>query len=171
MRTARRTPEPAQHHRGRSRPCPCAVLSPGLSFLIEYQDHAGEITAHFAGHEFGCSCGCGRVLVSVDLVQKLEVLRSVRGLPVHVHDGFRCCVRQLRIDGPRRLRRSFHTIGLAADITIPKLSMEDLHRLVRECWFGIGIGGVGFYPTHVHVDLGPVREWSALHSTADTFTA
>jgi uncharacterized protein YcbK (DUF882 family) len=147
---------------------------------VLYHDHAGEITAHFRGSEFGCRCGCGRVLISVDLVEHLEEFRvRCGGFPVEVTSGFRCVVRQVAVDSSidvggdgcpgrdRRARRSFHTIGQAADVWVRGLDRAVLWKLARCEWLERGVGGVGFYPGHVHLDRGPVREWTEPRSVLD----
>lgn len=128
---------------------------------MEYIDCVSDITEHFNAAEFACTCGCGRVLISRDLVERLEDFRlRLRGYRIVVHSGFRCCVRQLEIDGARKLRRSYHTIGQAADIEVVGVDVPSLHAEARRWWLELGLGGVGYYPNFVHLDIGPAREFS-----------
>jgi len=53
---------------------------------------------------------------------------------------------------------SQHIQGKAIDIRVPGVSAT----LVRDAALSIGAGGVGYYPQSqfVHVDVGPVRQWT-----------
>jgi uncharacterized protein YcbK (DUF882 family) len=53
---------------------------------------------------------------------------------------------------------SQHMLAKAIDIRVPGVSTARL----RETALSVGAGGVGYYPVSqfVHVDVGPVREWS-----------
>jgi uncharacterized protein YcbK (DUF882 family) len=54
--------------------------------------------------------------------------------------------------------RSLHMEGMAIDIRSPNVSLSHLHRAA----LSLKQGGVGYYPSSdfVHVDVGPVRQWS-----------
>ena len=59
---------------------------------------------------------------------------------------------------------SQHIQGKAIDIRVPGVSAT----LVRDAALSLGAGGVGYYPQSqfVHVDVGPVRQWTfAKHAT------
>ncbi len=54
-------------------------------------------------------------------------------------------------------KHSYHIKAQAVDIHIPGIRLNTLRHIAR----GIGMGGVGYYPSSnfVHVDVGPVRHW------------
>ena len=54
-------------------------------------------------------------------------------------------------------KRSFHMVGKAIDIRMPKLDMAHVQRAALM----LNGGGVGYYPSSnfVHIDSGPVRTW------------
>lgn len=52
-------------------------------------------------------------------------------------------------------RNSFHLIGRAVDLKVDQVSTARIAALGRL----LGLGGVGRYPTFVHLDTGPVRRW------------
>jgi len=54
-------------------------------------------------------------------------------------------------------KRSFHMIGKAIDIRMPKQNMDQVQRAALM----LNGGGVGYYPesNFVHLDSGPVRTW------------
>ena len=53
---------------------------------------------------------------------------------------------------------SQHMFGKASDIRVEGVELADLHKAAQS----LKAGGVGFYPVSnfVHVDVGPVRQWS-----------
>jgi len=55
-------------------------------------------------------------------------------------------------------KRSLHMDGKAMDVFLEDVDL----RYVRAAALELGRGGVGYYPTSnfVHVDVGPVRQWS-----------
>ena len=57
-------------------------------------------------------------------------------------------------------KKSLHMQGQAIDIRLADVQLSHLHNAA----LSLGMGGVGFYPTSdfVHVDVGPVRQWSGV---------
>lgn len=53
-------------------------------------------------------------------------------------------------------RRSYHLRGQAVDFHVPGVPLRDLANFL----LALGVGGVGLYPRHVHVDVGPLRSWA-----------
>ena len=49
----------------------------------------GDLSEHFSKREFSCRC-CGHLVISGRLLLALEHLRELVGLPIKVHDGYRC---------------------------------------------------------------------------------
>jgi uncharacterized protein YcbK (DUF882 family) len=94
----------------------------------------------------------------------LDVLHALRldlgtTAPFHVISCYRSSKTNaaLRANGRAVAERSLHMLGKAADVRIPGVSLDDLHRaaVARKA------GGVGYYsgPSFVHVDVGRVRYW------------
>jgi uncharacterized protein YcbK (DUF882 family) len=79
------------------------------------------------------------------------------GRPIFVTSGYRteATNERLRREGIDAARHSFHLRGRAVDIQVPGVASRTLAR------FGLllGVGGVGAYPTFVHLDTGPRRTW------------
>lgn len=50
----------------------------------------GDLTPHFSRSEFACKCGCGFDHISLELVSKLECLRSIIRQPIIINSGCRC---------------------------------------------------------------------------------
>jgi uncharacterized protein YcbK (DUF882 family) len=86
---------------------------------------------------------------------KLEVNR-----PVQLISGYRSPATNamLHAESGQVAAHSQHLLGKASDIRIEGVDLSNLHRAA----LGLKAGGVGFYPQSdfVHVDVGPVRQWS-----------
>ena len=120
------------------------------------------LSDHFKALEFACQgteCCChGAVNVDEELVAFLEEFRMELGVPIRVNSGFRCDEHNKSVGGHPR---SFHRLGMAADVTAFKLR-EDLEgwaikgaRMLAER-VGEERGNVIFYPKQnfIHFDVG-----------------
>lgn len=108
---------------------------------------------YFSSKEFVCKCGqCPYLLLSEDLVDKLNQLRSKLDKPIHINSGYRCYARNFKIGGAPF---SMHVYGMAADISISDLAPKDFINVARTIFKSIGT-----YSTHLHVDVrGETLEW------------
>lgn len=73
--------------------------------------------------------------------------------PLHVSSGYRTPETNAATEGAAV--HSQHLSGKAADFAVEGVPSAVLARLALK----FGAGGVGVYPTFVHVDTGPVRTW------------
>jgi uncharacterized protein YcbK (DUF882 family) len=109
----------------------------------------GDLSAHFSRGELQCRC-CGRLQIDSRLLDGLEKLRAQAGTPVVIHAGYRCPEHNAAVGG---LPHSEHTLGLAADIALPGLSLQRMYELALEvpqfAHGGIGVYDEGF----LHVDV------------------
>lgn len=114
----------------------------------------GDISPHFSRAEFECP-HCRQLVLDPRLIPALEELRARGPEPVIVHDGYRCEEHNLAVGG---VPRSEHTLGMAADIVISGLTMQQMYdRAITVSAFRNG--GVGVYDSNfLHVD---VREHKA----------
>jgi uncharacterized protein YcbK (DUF882 family) len=108
------------------------------------------VADNFHGFEFRCQC-CGRIVVSLDLVRALQALRSGLASPCHVLSGYRCPIRNMHVGGAPR---SWHTLGLAADIRVDGVTAQRVHEhalSLLQCGL---LGFVSLYAddNYVHVD-------------------
>jgi uncharacterized protein YcbK (DUF882 family) len=93
----------------------------------------------------------------------VDLMYSIaRGLgtrrPVRIFSGFRTRETNmaLRHEGMPAASNSEHLVARAADIAVEGVSAAHLHRIA----VALRQGGVGAYDHYVHVDTGPVRDWS-----------
>lgn len=93
-----------------------------------------------------------------DLLSQMQSRLRLRE-PFQVVSGFRSPETnfQLYMQSSGVAENSFHTRGMAVDITTRSRSASQLVRVAR----GIRYGGVGSYrgQRYIHVDTGPVRTW------------
>lgn len=109
----------------------------------------GDLSPHFSKQELACRC-CGRLKVDPRLIDALEALRVLAGVPIVVHAGYRCPGHNQAVGG---VPNSEHTRGLAADIHIPGLSLQEMYDLASEVP-QFTQGGIGAYDTNfLHVDV------------------
>jgi uncharacterized protein YcbK (DUF882 family) len=86
-------------------------------------------------------------------VQYWQELLLNRPLPLVVSSGFRTRKNNSRIEGAAR--NSMHLYGKAADLQSPYFSPLQ----VAEMGAYFGVGGVGVYSRHTHLDTGRRRVW------------
>jgi len=109
----------------------------------------GDLSLHFSRKELSCRC-CGRLQIDSRLLEGLENLRSLAGTPVRVHAGYRC-PRHNRVVGG--VPHSEHLEGLAADVSLPGLSLQRMYELALEVPH-FAAGGIGVYDgDFLHVDV------------------
>lgn len=111
-----------------------------------------RIAEFFRLDEFQCPC-CKRVMLHSLLLQKLKGLRFKTGRPVIITSGYRCPAYNQKVGG---VKTSYHLLGMAADIHVPGVSIEELLPMAEE----IGFKGIGCYPKQnfLHLDIRPTRQ-------------
>lgn len=123
---------------------------------------AERMSANFTREEFACkgmNC-CGHSApVSVLLVDALQELRNIVGVPLHINSGFRCITHNRRI-GSRDT--SQHPRGTAADVDVPDGFTVDQFAELAEEVRDFADGAIGLYYTKgfLHLDTrtdGPAR--------------
>ncbi len=109
----------------------------------------GDLSPHFSKAELACPC-CGELKVEKRLLDALEDLRSLAGKPIVIHDGYRCPNHNQEVGG---VTDSEHTRGMAADVDIPGLSLQQMYELALQVPEFVE-GGIGVYDGgFVHVDV------------------
>lgn len=113
-----------------------------------------QLSPHFRLIEFASRDGADEVLVHPALVDLLETVREEFGEPIHVTSGYRSPSHNRAVGGARDSR---HTMGLAADVIIKRVSPSDIAEFAAKH----AIGGLGTYSTFCHLDVeGHNRRWS-----------
>jgi hypothetical protein len=120
----------------------------------------GDLSEHFSKAELACHC-CGTFKVEAALIDALELFRSLAGRPVAVHDGYRCPIHNEKVGG---VPDSEHTRGMAADVSIPGLSLQQMFDFAQRVPAFLN-GGIGVYDgDFVHLDIRPhPARWARVH--------
>ncbi|MEB3205739.1 MAG: D-Ala-D-Ala carboxypeptidase family metallohydrolase [Vampirovibrionales bacterium] len=90
------------------------------------------------------------------LAQRLQILRETvfehRAVRISPNGGgYRSISLNRQVGGASQ---SYHLTGMAADIQVAGLTPRQTAERLSQ-W----AGGLGLYPAHVHVDIGPHRRW------------
>ena len=96
------------------------------------------------------------------LVDMLSALQEQwdHNLPIVVKSGFRTAETNRGLEGAAP--GSLHLRGLAVDIAVPGMALEDLSGRAWLLAHRLGFMGIGLYENFVHVDIGPHRVWTRL---------
>lgn len=118
-----------------------------------------QLTENFNLKEFHCKDGSvvpeslmGKVK---ELAENLQVLRDYLQKPITINSAYRSEKHNEKIGGKER---SFHLLGMAADITVSGYSSAEIYAaitaLIRQG--KMKEGGIGYYQNFVHYDI---RGW------------
>lgn len=137
-----------------------------LSLKAEKEVHIMKIGEYFDDYEFSCKCERHEVdenghnvldhIIDKRLVDLLDAIRERLGVPVTINSGYRCPEHNAEVGG---VPNSYHTQGVAADITYDGIDVDYLAQIAEEC----GADGIGKYykQDFVHVDVrGYAARWS-----------
>lgn len=147
------------------------------------------VTAHFSVEEMACHDGtrypldvietrgpdAGRTWLDSRLRPLCETLEAIRaaagGSAIRVTSGYRSLAYNRRLGSHDT---SQHPAGRAADIIHPTLRPHDLHALIVQLYHRGDLprlGGLGLYPTFIHVDVrhrpedGHLAQWTGGRAT------
>ena len=110
----------------------------------------GTLTKNFSVSEFQCKC-CGCFIPNQKLIDSLQELRDLVGVPITVNSGYRCLTHNRRVRGSNN---SQHRKGAAADIVIEGMTPLEMYAYALEIPT-FRQGGIGVYPGQgfIHVDV------------------
>ena len=112
----------------------------------------GDMSNNFNRSEFACKgegCCNHTARIQQRLVNALQKLRENINKPIIVVSGYRCSKHNIEVGGAKE---SMHVKGLAADIKVDGMSVEELYEAVLAIP-DFSNGGVGIYKTWIHVDV------------------
>ena len=116
----------------------------------------GDITQNFSQWEFACKCKCGYDNIDERLVNRLQVIRDMAGIPIKINSGCRCEKHNKKVGGAPN---SYHLQGLAADwrFDVKTQSMLHIFAIRLKDWSG----GFHYYENDgfIHTDIGIYRRW------------
>lgn len=124
------------------------------------KDSPIQVAENFQAKDFDCPCKhCRETLVDLKLIEQLQYMRELLGIPLVVTSGYRCQAHQdeLAAQGYETAKNSMHLVGGAADVRTGKHSGVGLERAARKAGFrAVGVGGSW---AHVDVRDGKDRRW------------
>ena len=129
-----------------------------MAIKIYYVSKLGrdyQVSPHFKLREFQSKDGADKVLISDELLAKLEELRAYGGFVITINSGYRSAAHNKKVGGASN---SSHTRGLAADVKVKKdgsyVSAELICALCQTLGFkGVALNkGSGY---SVHLDMRP----------------
>ncbi len=117
-----------------------------------------EGTKNFKVSEFACK-HCGENKIDQRVINMCQVIRDAVGVPVIVNSGYRCKVHNEHVGG---VRDSFHTHGLAADLTCKK-GGKALYIAIQKLWHDGKLPNLQWCKYYVsrnfvHIDCGKKRK-------------
>jgi len=97
-----------------------------------------RLSENFSVDEFRCPC-CGKIEMYIGFIRKLQMARSIAGIPFIINSGFRCDAHNAAVGGSKS---SSHEVGLAADIRVASSSerFAVIFGLIRAGFTRIGVG-------------------------------
>lgn len=104
---------------------------------------------HFTPRELACK-HCGKEGCTDELKMALDEYSKIVGLPVLVHDAYRCDQHNALVS---LVAKSQHPLGTAADIEVVGLSLQEMYDAALRVP-AFAYGGIGVYDKNfIHVDV------------------
>ncbi len=117
-----------------------------------------KLSPHFRVEEFACKDGTDLVLISEELVDMLEKLRSRLGCSININSGYRTVAHNRAIGGSLT---SKHCYGLAADIICKKDGTTVPAKEVCCAAQSLGFPGIAYITAGAtHVDVRNGKWWA-----------
>ena len=108
-----------------------------------------KVSPHFSRSEMACKCGCGFDTVDVELIDVLEVIRTLIG-PFTPNSVCRCETHNRAVGGSPK---SQHLRARAADV--PTEDPERLYSFLDNLY--PDVFGIGLYDDFVHIDTRSIK--------------
>jgi len=102
-----------------------------------------------------CPCGCGANKISSILIEKLQKVRNIIGLPIIITSGVRCEFYNTSIKASMNSSHIPDSYGMGNTVDIACTNSKDRYELVelsQKFFNRIGISG-GSYGGFVHLDV------------------
>lgn len=106
------------------------------------------VAPNFKVSEFACNDKSAVCFVNPKLAELLQKIRTKAGAPIIINSAYRTVAYNTKVGGAAN---SQHIYGNAADICCKTLSPNQL-KAIAESIMG-NSGGIGIYPTFLHVDV------------------
>ena len=111
-----------------------------------------KVAPNFKVSEFRCKDNSDVIFIAPALVDILQKIRDHYGKAVNINSAYRTPTYNKKVGGATY---SQHLYGTAADIRINGVKPKDLAAYIETLM--PNYGGIGIYPTFVHVDIRKVK--------------
>lgn len=111
-----------------------------------------KLSENFKVKEFACKDGSDPILISPELVQILQAIRTHFGKAVNITSAYRTPTHNKKEGGATY---SQHLYGMAADIKVSGVKPKEVAAFAETLL--PDSGGIGIYSTFVHVDVRTVK--------------
>ena len=110
-----------------------------------------KLSEHFQVKEFKCNDGSDKILIDIDLVNKLEIIRQYFNRPTTIMSGYRTESYNKKVSSSKD---SYHCKGMATDIKVDGVSPIAV-ALFCEFYLMANTGGIGLYKSQgfTHIDI------------------
>lgn len=125
------------------------------SMIKEYlkaKDGETKLSANFKVKEFACKDGSEKILISAELVEVLQKIRTHFGKPVNINSAYRTEAYNKKVGG---VANSQHLYGTAADIVVSGVKASDVANYAETLL--PNSGGIGRYSNFTHVDVRGIK--------------
>lgn len=109
-----------------------------------------KLSENFKVREFACKDGSDPILISSELVDVLQAIRTHFGKAVTITSGYRT-VAHNKSKSVKGSTYSQHLYGMAADIKVKGVKPKDVAAYAETLL--PNRGGIGIYGTFIHVDV------------------
>ena len=109
-----------------------------------------QLSKNFKLKEFQCKDGSNQVVLDSQLLNKLQELRDLLNKPIIINSAYRNKEYNKKVGGAAN---SQHLFGRAVDIKVNGMDPHEVARVAEVIRFG----GIGIYPSFVHLDTRPGR--------------
>lgn len=106
----------------------------------------GDLSKHFNSSEFACPC-CDTIIADPNLVQQLEMARTIANIPFVITSGYRCQDHNTEVGG---VPSSAHTVGMAVDI---KAENSESRIRILAGLLDAGFVRIGIGDSFIHADI------------------
>ena len=110
------------------------------------------LSENFRVREFACMDGSDLILISLELVELLQRIRTHFKAPVTITSAYRSHCHNKKVGGASN---SQHLYGTAADIRVQGVAPAKVAAYAETLM--PDKGGIGIYPTFLHVDVRKIK--------------
>lgn len=122
------------------------------ALMFDHIPPSYKVSRNFTLAEYASKDNDPIVFIHPSLIIGIQALRDHVQRPITINSGYRSPAHNKSIGGASS---SYHTRGMAADITIKGMTPLEVASLAHD----MGFGGIKAYQSFTHIDVGLKRTW------------